>query len=144
MIRLSTDPLTPEDYIHQILPNVLISNDDDQSSIFELALHLTKMYDHGIDTIRAVLGNKCCTIATVLDVVKAVQAGSYELWRGVCDDVVLGRECINHVNNNVDLDDLDELWDLISSNADPEEVGQEFRLNCGGQYTSYGFLVKIK
>ena len=141
---MGTPPLTPEDYIHQILPNILVVNTDDQSSIFELSLHLTKMYDHGIDTIRAVLGDKCCTIATVLDVVNAVQAGSYELWRGVCDDASLGRECINHINNNVDLGDLDELWELISSNAEAEEVGREFRLSCGGQYTPYGFLVRLK
>ena len=50
----------------------------------------------------------------------------------------------NHINNNVDLGDIDDLWELISSNADPEEVGREFRLSCGGQYTSYGFLVKLK
>ena len=91
---MTDEALSPEAYIHKMLPNVLISNDDDQSSIFELALHLTKMYDHGIDTIRAVLGDKCCTVATALDVVKVIQDGSYELWHGVCDDASLGRECI--------------------------------------------------
>ena len=126
-----------------MLHKVLISSNDDQSSIFELALSLTKMYDHGVDTVRAVLGDKCCTVKTALDILQDVQEGSYELWRGVCDDTALGRECINHVNNNVDLGDLDDLWDLISSNADPEEVGFEFRLNYGGQHTPYGFLVKI-
>lgn len=140
---MGTAPLTPEDYIHQILPNILVINTDDQSHIFELALHLTKMYDHGVDTVRAVLGDKCCTVATALDIIQEIKDGSYELWRGVCDDTALGRECINHINN-VDLGDLDDLWELISSNADPEEVGREFRLSCGGQYTPYGFLVKIK
>ena len=101
------------------------------------------MYDHGEDTVRAVLGDKCCTVATALDILQKVREVAYELWHGVCDDTLLGRECINHINNNVDLGDLDDLWELISSNADPEEVGREFRLSCGGQYTPYGFLVKL-
>ena len=141
---MGTAPLTPEDYIHQILPNILVVNTDDQSHIFELAIQLTKMYDHGVDTVWAVLGDKCCTVATALDILQKVREGAYELWRGVCDDTSLGRECINHINNNVDLGDLDDLWELISSNADPEEVGREFRLSCGGQYTPYGFLVRLK
>ena len=141
---MTDDLYSPEVYIHKMLPKVLISSNDDQSSIFELALHLTKMYDHGVDTVRAVLGDKCCTVATALDILQEVREGSYELWRGVCDDAVLGRECINHINNNVDLGEIDDLWDLISSNADPEEVGREFRLSCGGQYTPYGFLVRLK
>ena len=141
---MTDEVLSPEAYIHKILPNVLISNDDDQSHIFELALHLTKMYDHGVDTVRAVLGDKCCTVATALDILQKVREGAYELWRGVCDDTLLGSECINHINNNVDLGDLDDLWELISSNADPEEVGREFRLSCEGQYTPYGFLVRLK
>ena len=48
---MGTAPLTPEDYIHQILPNILVVNTDDQSHIFELAIQLTKMYDHGVDTV---------------------------------------------------------------------------------------------
>ena len=87
------------------------------------------------------MDDNCCTVETALGIVQEICEGSYELWRGVCDDTAFGRECINHVNNNVDLGDM---WDLISSNADPEEVGLEFRLSCNGQYTLYGFLVKIK
>lgn len=67
------------------------------------------MYDHAIDTIKAVLNDKCCTVATALDIIQEINEGLYELWRGVCDDDALGRECINHVNNNVDLGDLDDL-----------------------------------
>ena len=101
------------------------------------------MYDHAIDTIKAGLNDKCCTVATALDIIQEINEGLYELWRGVCDDA-LGRKCINQVNNNVDLGDLDALCGLISSNADPEDVGREFRLNYGGQYTLYEFLVRLK
>ena len=124
---MTDEAFSPKAYIHKILSNVLISNDDDQSHIFELAIHLTKIYDHAIDTIKAVLDDNCCTVETALDIIQEVREGAYELWRGVYDDAALGRECINHINNNVDLDDL---WDLISSNADLEEVVKRYSISC--------------
>lgn len=92
---MGTAPLTPEDYIHQILPNVLVVNTDDQSRVFELALHLTKMYDHAIDTIKAVLGDKCCIVETALDIIQEVREGAYELWRGVTTKQVGHPSCVS-------------------------------------------------
>lgn len=67
---MNSNSYSPENYIHNLLPNVLISTDDDPIVVFKLALSLTKICNQMNNTICTVVGEECHTVG---DAVKAVK-----------------------------------------------------------------------
>lgn len=73
---MNANPYSPENYIHNILPNVLISTDDDPITIFKLALSLTRQCTQTNNTVQTVLGEKCLTVDDAVKAVKAMADGN--------------------------------------------------------------------